>query len=332
MLGKRKLQVFVSSTYSDLIEERQAAVSAILKAGHIPAGMELFASGDRSQMDVIKRWIDESDVYMVILGSRYGSVEATTGLSYTELEYDYAVNSGKPFFALVLTDSAMDEKVKKHGIAVTEQDHPDKLKAFRSKVMSRMCALCQDNKDIRGGVYDSILEILQTRDLPGWVRGDSVEDPRPLHDQIALLKSEIQRLSAELDSARVATPASAASTGSAREFATLEKVLRSKKLEAPAEVAGSDEDVSTSAYSLLMTNRNLLVRGWVMAVNPEGKSLWFRNNLMPILQVHRLITREDMGPKYHRYTMTELGLDLLAWFDHRAATPAKPADKSKPSK
>ena len=51
---KRKLQVFVSSTFTDLIEERQAAVSAILKAGHIPAGMELFTAADRSQMDIIK--------------------------------------------------------------------------------------------------------------------------------------------------------------------------------------------------------------------------------------------------------------------------------------
>ncbi len=38
----KKLQVFVSSTYRDLIDERQAAVQAILDAGHIPAGMELF--------------------------------------------------------------------------------------------------------------------------------------------------------------------------------------------------------------------------------------------------------------------------------------------------
>ena len=53
----KKLQVFVSSTYTDLILERQAAVEAILTAGHIPAGMELFAAGDESQMEVIQRWI-----------------------------------------------------------------------------------------------------------------------------------------------------------------------------------------------------------------------------------------------------------------------------------
>ncbi len=53
MFDKRKLQVFVSSTYEDLKDEKQAAVEAILAAGHIPAGMELFAAGDNSQMDII---------------------------------------------------------------------------------------------------------------------------------------------------------------------------------------------------------------------------------------------------------------------------------------
>jgi hypothetical protein len=47
MAQKKKLQVFVSSTYTDMHEERQAAVEAILTAGHIPAGMELFTVHDK---------------------------------------------------------------------------------------------------------------------------------------------------------------------------------------------------------------------------------------------------------------------------------------------
>ena len=66
MKNRKKLQVFVSSTFTDLIKERQAAVLAILSCGHIPAGMELFTAGDESQMAVIKRWIDESDVYLLM--------------------------------------------------------------------------------------------------------------------------------------------------------------------------------------------------------------------------------------------------------------------------
>ena len=106
----KKLQVFVSSTYTDLIEERQSAVQAILDAGHIPAGMELFKSGNRSQLETIYKWIDESDIYMLILGGRYGSIESNSGKSYTHIEYEYAINSNIPVFSVVLTNSFLHYK------------------------------------------------------------------------------------------------------------------------------------------------------------------------------------------------------------------------------
>lgn len=72
---EKKYQVFISSTYTDLIEERQKAVEAILNAGHIPAGMELFHAGDETQKDLISEWIEDSDIYVLILGGRYGSLD-----------------------------------------------------------------------------------------------------------------------------------------------------------------------------------------------------------------------------------------------------------------
>ncbi|QDT56709.1 hypothetical protein Pan44_47660 [Caulifigura coniformis] len=110
MAGK-KLQVFVSSTYLDMTEERQAAVQAILMAGHIPAGMELFASGDQTQLEVIKRWIRESDAFFLILGGRYGSVEPLSGKSYVQLEYEYANDLGKSCFTAVITDAGLNRKL-----------------------------------------------------------------------------------------------------------------------------------------------------------------------------------------------------------------------------
>ena len=80
---KKKLQIFVSSTYTDLKEERQAAVEAILKSGNIPAGMELFTAGNESQLETITRWIDDSDIYFLILGGRYGNIEPKTGKSFS---------------------------------------------------------------------------------------------------------------------------------------------------------------------------------------------------------------------------------------------------------
>jgi hypothetical protein len=82
---QKKYQIFISSTYVDLIEERQRVLRAILDMGHIPAGMELFSAADEEQFSYIKRIIDECDYYVLVVGGRYGSVD-DDGVSYTEKE------------------------------------------------------------------------------------------------------------------------------------------------------------------------------------------------------------------------------------------------------
>ena len=118
--------------------------------------MELFTAGDKSQMKTIERWIDESDVYMLILGGRYGSIEPNTGLSYTELEYDYAISQGKPTFAVVVDEVALEEKVKRLGSGAIEKSEPQKLTLFRQKVLSNISSFFSDYKDVKLAVYESI--------------------------------------------------------------------------------------------------------------------------------------------------------------------------------
>lgn len=186
----KKLQIFVSSTYTDLIEERQAAVEAILSSGHIPAGMELFSAGDESQMTVIKRWIDESDVYLLILGGRYGSIEKTSGKSYTHLEYEYALEKQKPLFAVVITESALEIKVKKDGLAVIEKDNSQKLNEFKSIVQSKLVKFWSDTKDIKLAIHETISEFISSKELIGWIRGDNAVNTGFLAEEIARLTKE----------------------------------------------------------------------------------------------------------------------------------------------
>jgi len=190
MAQKKKLQVFISSTYSDLLEERQAAVEVILKAGHIPAGMELFAAGDQSQMNVIKRWIDESDVYMLILGGRYGSIEPTTLKSYIQLEYEYAIEKNKPLFAVVITEDHLEEKVKQHGSKVIETDHPDKLKSFRTFVLTKLVGFWSDTKDIKLAIHETLSEFSDRPDLTGWIPGNEAINSGAVAEEIARLAKE----------------------------------------------------------------------------------------------------------------------------------------------
>lgn len=198
---RKKLQVFVSSTFTDLRKERQAAVEAILTAGHIPAGMELFTAGDESQMQVIKQWIDESDVYVLILGGRYGSIEPITGKSYIELEYEYALSKGRPLFACVISDAAIDAKVTAEGRKVIEQENPQKLKEFRAAVLTKMSKFWEDTKDIKIIISETLSTFARREDLVGWVRANSQSDLPALADEIARLSKENAQLRSQLSSA-----------------------------------------------------------------------------------------------------------------------------------
>src|SRR5258708_16958242 len=194
---KKRLQVFVSSTFSDLRDERQAAVEAILSVGHIPAGMELFAAGDESQMDVIKQWIDESDVYLLILGGRYGSIEAKTGKSYTQLEYEYALDKGKPLFACVLKETALDARVKKHGMDMIDK-YPKELDMFRELVQTKMVEFWEDPKDIQLAIVRTLNQLARREDLIGWVRPHLEANLPALSNEIARLSKENAELRGQL--------------------------------------------------------------------------------------------------------------------------------------
>ena len=198
MKPNRKLQVFVSSTFTDLKEERQAAVEAILQAKHIPAGMELFSAGDQSQMHVIKNWIDESDVYMLILGGRYGSVEAKSGKSYTHLEYEYALMKGKVMFALVLTEDFLDSKIEKMKRDAIEEENPKKYRKFKKLVESKIVAYCDDLKDIKLGVIRSLGDFEKIGGLIGWIPGDQASDTTSALVEIARLSKENSELKSKL--------------------------------------------------------------------------------------------------------------------------------------
>jgi len=175
------------------VEERQAAVEAILVSGHIPAGMELFTAGDESQMDVIKRWIEESDVYLLILGGRYGSIEPITGKSYTQLEYEYALGLGKPVFACVIRDVALEMRIKNQGRSAIETDYPEKLKEFKVKVLQRMSGFWNDSRDIKLIIGPALAEFSRHGQLAGWIRSNSKVSSDSLIPLVATRRKELPK-------------------------------------------------------------------------------------------------------------------------------------------
>jgi hypothetical protein len=190
----KKLQVFISSTFTDLRDERQGAVQGVLLAKHIPAGMELFSAGDASQLEVIKDWISESDIYLLILGARYGSIEPKSGVGYTEIEYDFAVKSGMPYFALVLSDAAVANKRRLGLVPEEDETTVARLKTFRDRVLSKSSRLVEDPKDIQLYALQSLHEFEKRPSLKGWVRPDDVGNLGPLIAQIRSLTDDNAKL------------------------------------------------------------------------------------------------------------------------------------------
>lgn len=190
-MSERRFQIFVSSTFSDLQDERLKILFAIMKLNFIPAGMEFFAAIDEEQMKFIERVIDESDYYVLILGARYGSLD-TKGISYTEREFDYAVKKGLKVIALI---HANPDKIERGKTDMNEELFQKFIK-FRNKVTdggARMVAFWNNAEELLTNFHAGLFRTTQQFPAIGWMRGDALASTETLQ-QIAALELENQRL------------------------------------------------------------------------------------------------------------------------------------------
>ena len=161
-----KHQVFVSSTYRDLITERQNVIHALLELDCIPAGMELFPATDEDAWSLIQEVIDSCDYYILIIGGKYGSI-GPKGISYTEMEYDYAVETNKPIICFLHSqpDDLPASKIEK------KEEINAKLEIFKAKVKSKHCKFYNNSEDLGGKVSRSLIQLRKKHLGEGWVRG-----------------------------------------------------------------------------------------------------------------------------------------------------------------
>ena len=205
-----RFQVFVSSTFTDLKEERAEVMHCLLELDCIPAGMELFPAANDAAWELIKRVIDQSDYYLLIIGGRYGSLDIS-GISFTEREYDYALSANKQILAF-LHEHPDNIPVGKSEIS---PDARTKLERFSEKVRAaHLCKFWEGSDDLGGKVSRALSATIRSRPSVGWIRADraqTVEDLKRINDlqrQTAELLQENQLLKQQLVDLTRAVPKS----------------------------------------------------------------------------------------------------------------------------
>jgi tetratricopeptide (TPR) repeat protein len=104
-------QVFVSHT-SDMARFPaarpfvRAALDAVARAGMAPVDMRYFAARDDWPADYCQARVRDCEIYVAVVGFRYGSIVPGQAVSYTELEFEAASAAGLPRLVFLLAETA----------------------------------------------------------------------------------------------------------------------------------------------------------------------------------------------------------------------------------
>lgn len=185
----KRYQVFVSSTYTDLRDARRRVTEILLECDCIPIGMELFPATDENAWTYIESVIRECDYYILVLGGRYGSTDEA-GISFTEREYDLAVELNIPVLAF-LHGSPGD--IAANASELTPAGRA-KLNAFRGKVQSKQLVKTWiSTEDLAGKVAVSLNQAKKRTPRTGWVRANEVV-PTEVYQELERLRLEVAKL------------------------------------------------------------------------------------------------------------------------------------------
>ena len=188
MNNEKKYQVFISSTYEDLKEERDAVIKTILGIEQIPIGMEMFNASDSKQWNIICRTIDISDYYVLIIGLRYGTF-FENDISYTEKEFDYAISKGIPVLAFVKDENEPSTPKQRDD----DGQKQECLNKFRNKAKQKTVGFWKTKEELCAQLVKSLYSEMKYNPQRGWIRtptdyeNKSVVDEKKLELLLSLI-------------------------------------------------------------------------------------------------------------------------------------------------
>jgi TIR domain/Domain of unknown function (DUF4062) len=130
---KTSLVVFVCSTYSDLTAERSSVLEGIRRLQLRHDSMEFFGARTEAPIEICLEEVRRSDVIVVIVGLRYGSLIPGTDISFSEAEYNEAYRLRKPCLVYILDENVpiLPRHFESNPINL------ERLRSFKERLMDR---------------------------------------------------------------------------------------------------------------------------------------------------------------------------------------------------
>jgi hypothetical protein len=175
----RRYQVFISSTFRDLADRRKDVIQVIFERGHIPIALERFSAADESDLRVIMKAVSACQIFILIVGHRYGELVPDANISFTELEYNLAQERN----LLTLVLQMHPEEVNKQRKLLDpnnerdrhEVENAERLRLFLDKLKKHHRQYWVPGEDFKYDVLRAFDDNVPTCGRRGWI--PEPEDP-----------------------------------------------------------------------------------------------------------------------------------------------------------
>ncbi|MGO8868561.1 MAG: DUF4062 domain-containing protein [Alphaproteobacteria bacterium] len=148
--------VMISSTARDLPKHREQVRLACERAGFEPREMmENLTAENRNAVETSLRMVEEADVYLGILGYRYGTIPTGYDISITEMEFNRALELGKPLLVFFIHK---DHPVLRDDVETGPS--ATKLETLKARIgEARVAAFFKSPEDIRSHVVEGLTRL-----------------------------------------------------------------------------------------------------------------------------------------------------------------------------
>ena len=169
------ISFFISSTYEDMAQHRDSVIRKIQSKSGIINAQEFFGSRNSQPLDTCLEEVEQSQVFLLFIGPRYGSIDHESGKSFVEREYEKAYERRIPRFAYLI-----DDKYEFPIMYVSKGKEAESLAAFKDRVSAELTVSpFTTPEDLASKVYEDL-----KRELPKHNFNIGTEDEGDVADRV----------------------------------------------------------------------------------------------------------------------------------------------------